>query len=248
MEDVEGRSGEEWPIADYASVAFDVGTTQGEYAAVPGRLPADEWLARDWLRGWVDALARHVPLLGDDAAWSEPALGSLDPLRARVAALWARREELLAVVDHAPRTLVHGDLWPANLIAADDGTTVAVDWSQVGIGAVGQDLDQLTLDPVWMQVLPETDPETLENTAIPAYLAGLRATGLAVDEDDLETWYAAAAAVHYVPMMAMYAASLAIPERIDELEIRHGRPIEAITADKAAVIDHALTLGERLLP
>ena len=195
----------------------------------------------------MDALAHHIPLLDDDAVWSAPALQSMDPLRTRVASLWASRDDLLAIVDTALRTVVHCDLWPANLIAADDGTTVAVDWSQIGIGAVGQDLDQLTLDPVWMQVRPDTDPETLENTVIPAYLAGLGAAGLVVDEAELRAWYAAAAAVHYVPMMAMYAASLANLGRIDELEIRHARPIEAITADKARVVEHALTLGEQLL-
>ncbi|HWC34278.1 MAG TPA: phosphotransferase [Mycobacteriales bacterium] len=247
MEDVEGTPGAAWPVGDYASVAFDVGTTQGAYAAGSEPLPAYDWLSRHWLRGWVDALARHIDLLEDDAVWAAEPLRLLDSLRGRLAVLWSRREDLLAIVAAAPACLVHCDLWPHNLIAADDGTTVAVDWSQVGIGAVGQDIDQLTLDPVWMQVLPGVDVESIEEQVVPSYLAGLQASGVDVTLEALEDWYAAAAAVHYAPMLTMYAAQLGEPGRADALESRHGRPIASITADKGRVIERALTLGERLL-
>jgi aminoglycoside phosphotransferase (APT) family kinase protein len=247
MEDVEGRPGATWPVDDYASVAFDIGTTQGAYAAGAQVLPTAQWLSRDWLRGWVDALARHAGLVDDDAVWATEPLQSLNSLRDRFASLWARREALLAVVDAAPRTVVHCDLWPHNLIAADDGTTVAVDWSQVGIGSVAQDLDQLTLDSVWMQVLPGHDLEAIEQMVLPSYLAGLQFSGLEVSLEELEDWYAAAAAVHYGPLLVMYAAQVAEPGRVDALEARHNRPIADITADKGRVVERALTLGERLL-
>ncbi|HVS68157.1 MAG TPA: phosphotransferase, partial [Mycobacteriales bacterium] len=247
MEDVEGRPGAGWPVTDYASVAFDVGTTQGAYASGAAALPDDDWLSHDWLRGWVDALERHAGLVSDGTLWTTEPLQMLGFLCEPLASLWSHREELLAIVDAAPRTLVHCDLWPHNLIAADDGTTVAVDWSQVGIGAVGQDLDQLTLDPVWMQVLAGTDLDAIEQQVLPAYLAGLRSSGLAMTSEELEDTYAAAAAVHYGPLLMMYAAQIAEPGRIEALEKRHGRSIEAITADKGRVIERALTLGERVL-
>jgi hypothetical protein len=247
MEDVEGRPGATWPLGDYASVAFDIGTTQGAYAAGTEPLPTHEWLSRDWLRGWVEALARHVDVVEADAVWRREPLRSLDFLRDRFRTLWARREELLAIVEGAPQTVVHCDLWPHNLIAADDGTTVAIDWSQVGIGAVGHDLDQLTLDPVWMQVLPDGDIEAVEQQVLPSYLAGLQLSGLDLTHEQLEDWYAAAAAAHYGPLLAMYAAQLADPGRIHALETRHNRSIEAITNDKGRVVDRALALGERVL-
>lgn len=247
MEDVEGRPGATWPVNDYASVAFDVGTTQGAYAAGAVPLPADEWLSRGWLRGWVEALTRHVALVEDDATWAQEPLRTLDFLRERFGAVWRHRDELLAIVEAAPQTVVHCDLWPPNLIAADDGTTVAVDWSQVGIGAVGQDLDQLTLDSVWMQVLPGADLEAIERQVLPSYLAGLQFSGFDVTLEQLEVWYAAAASVHYAPLLAMYAAQVAEPGRVDALEARHGRPIAEITADKGRVVERALTLAERLL-
>jgi hypothetical protein len=247
MEDVEGRAGSSWPVTDYASAAFDIGTTQGAYAAGAPPLPTGEWLSREWLRGWVDALARHVGVVEDEAVWADNPLRMLDSLRERFSAVWSRREDLLAIVDAAPRCVVHCDLWPANLIAADDGTTVAIDWSQVGIGAVGQDLDQLTLDPVWMQVLPDVDVDEIERQVLPSYLAGLQSSGLEVTSEELHAWYAAAGALHYGPMLTMYAEQLLDPARIAVIEARFGRPIEAITADRGRVVERALTLGERVL-
>ena len=120
-------------------------------------------------------------------------------LRPRVRELWNAREQLLTIVESAPQTVVHCDFWPTNLIAADDGTTVALDWSQVGIGSIAQDLDQLTLDPVWMHVLPDASLDALEAHVLPGYLSGLRSSGVDVDEASLRRWYAAAAAVHYAP-------------------------------------------------
>ncbi len=247
MEDVEGRSGAGWVVDDYDSVAFDLGTTQAAFASGRVGLPRQPWLSRRWLRGWVETLGTMMGVLDDPAVWDEPALAALDPLRPRLRELWAAREELLTIVESAPQTVVHLDFWPTNLIAADDGTTVAVDWSQVGIGAVGQDLDQLILDPVWMRVLPDLPLELLEAHVLPGYLSGLRTSGFDVATTDLRRWYGAAASVHYAPMLAM-AAQIAQDETATEAqERRWGVPLEAVFAGRAGVIEHALRLGEAAL-
>jgi hypothetical protein len=246
MEDVEGRPGAEWPVADYASAAFDLGTTQGAYTA-GHPLPEQEWLSRHWLRAWVDTLAKDFALVADAASWDADLLADLLPLRERAAAAWRSRSELLDIVAAAPATVVHLDLWPTNLIAADDGTTVAVDWSQIGLGALAQDLDQLILDPVWMQVLPDTDPCELEAVVVPAYLAGLRSAGAQAGEDDLDRWYAAAAGVHYLGMLGATIRTVGDPDALARLERRWSRPVEAILADRARVIERAVSLCERAL-
>jgi thiamine kinase-like enzyme len=169
------------------------------------------------------------------------------PFRARAAALWEAREELLAIVEAATPTVTHCDFWPTNLFAADDGTTVAIDWSQVGIGALAQDLDQLTLDTVWMQVRPGESLDALDAHVVPSYLSGLRSSGVDIDEAELRRWYAAAASVHYVPMLGFQAVNAADPERVLAAERRHGLPFAEIVADKARVIERAVALGERAL-
>jgi Ser/Thr protein kinase RdoA (MazF antagonist) len=244
MEDVEGREGTSWPVADYESAAFDLGTTQAAYATGRSVLPEHDWLARGWLRAWVEALSHRIRTLDDDSGWADEDLAPLAALRPRVRALWAAREELLAIVESAPQTIVHCDLWPTNLIAADDGTTVAIDWSQVGVGAIAQDLDQVILDPVWMQVLPDGDLDALETHVLRGYVSGLRTSGLDADETEVRRAFAAAASVHYAPMLATATG----PDRDPAtLERRWGRPFAAIAADRARVIERALDLGESVL-
>lgn len=244
MEDVEGRPGAEWELDDYDSAAFDLATTQAAYACGRSILPTEPWLSRGWLRGWVDTIGRHIEALDDDALWADERSTALGALRPRLRALWQSREELLAIVEAAPQTLVHCDFWPTNLIAADDGTTVALDWSQVGVGSIAQDLDQLTLDPVWMQVLPDASLDALEDHVLPGYLSGLRTSGVDIDEAGLRRLYAAAAAVHYAPMLAVQPSD---PVKITAIEARLDRPYTQIAADRARVVERALDLGEWVL-
>jgi hypothetical protein len=247
MEDVEGRPGAEWALDDYDSVAFDLATTQAAYASGRSVLPPDPWLSHQWLRGWVETLEHQIHTLDDDTLWAPEWQAPMAALRPRVRELWNAREQLLRIVESAPQTVVHCDFWPTNLIAADDGTTVALDWSQVGIGSVAQDLDQLTLDPVWMQVLPDASLDALEAHVLPGYLSGLRSSGVDVDESSLRRWYAAAAAVHYAPMAPFQATSASQLGNIADSERRHGLPYAAIVVNKARVIERALDLGEAVL-
>lgn len=112
LEDVAGRPGPDWAAADYSRAAYDLGTTQGAYAAGLAPLPDPGWLSREWLAGWVRTTQRWWPLVSDE-----------------------------------------------------------------GIGGLAQDLDQLTLDPVWMQVVPDGDLDVLESAVLPAYADGVRDAG-----------------------------------------------------------------------
>jgi hypothetical protein len=247
LEDVAGRPGAQWQPQHYARAARDLATMQGAYAAGHPPLPADAWLSRGWLAEWVGTSARAWPLVEDDTAWRDERLADLAALRPRAREVWAERERLLALVDAAPRTLVHLDFWPNNLIATRDGRTVAFDWSSIGIGALAQDLDQLTLDPVWMQVLPGADLALLERAVLPAYASGVRASGHDASDPDVRRWYAAAAGLRYTGFLAGQAETAADPVRVEGLERRWHRPFEAIVGDRARVIARALDLAEEAL-
>ncbi|HSZ40471.1 MAG TPA: aminoglycoside phosphotransferase family protein [Trebonia sp.] len=112
----------------------------GESAAVAARrlgewqataaVPEAGWLARDQLGQRI--AASHLD-------WGQV---SADP---RMVALWRRRAELRGELERVPRVLVHGDFSAGNLIAADDQTTIVLDWATLGTGPVGADLASLAL-------------------------------------------------------------------------------------------------------
>lgn len=246
MEDVLGRHGPALSLDDYARVGHDLGTTQGAFAGGAVALPDDPWLSRRWLRGWVEACAPMGEALTDDTLWRDSPVGFMRHLVDRAVEIWARREELLAIVEGAPQTVVHYDFWPSNVFVGDGGT-VAIDWSQIGIGGLTQDLDQLTLDAVWMLVRPDTDPRQLERRVLGGYVDGLREAGLDIDESQVWQWYAAAASVRYVPLLGGQAHTAADPGLVAAQERRFGRPYAEIAAAKFRALERAVELGVQVL-
>jgi hypothetical protein len=248
MADVAGRTGPAFRTTDVYAAARALGSTQGAYAAGTAPLPDAPWLSRGWLRGWVDVCrTSFVPALYDDAGWDDPRIAPMRPLRPRVAALWERHDDLLRLAESAPDTLVHWDFWPNNVFVDGDGDAaevVAIDWSQVGISGLTHDLDQLALDPVWMQVLPDASLDDLETAALDGYLAGLRETGCDIAAEQVRQWYAATAAARYAWLAAGQTALVADAGAIASQESRLGRPFAEIAVEKARVVARAVELGE----
>lgn len=119
LADVTGR-------AESAEIAaYRLGAWQGTAS-----VPDVHWLSRHQLAQRIAA---------SNLEWDQV---SADP---RLMALWQRRSELLDELEHVPQVLVHGDFHEGNLIAADNLTTVVLDWATFGTGPVGSDLAGLAL-------------------------------------------------------------------------------------------------------
>jgi hypothetical protein len=247
MEDVSGRTGSALTLADLDTAAFALGTTQGAYACGAAEIPDQPWLSRNWLRGWVGACAGFLDGLDDEARWADPRLDPLRPLLERVIDLWERRDQLLAVADEAPQAIAHWDFWPANLYVTERGVATAIDWSQVGTSGITHDLDQITLDTVWMQVRPDESLDALEEGILRAYIDGLHQGGYAARPADIHHWYGAAAALRYTWLAGGQPDVLTDAETMHFQESRFGRDIAAIIRTKALVIERALCLGETVL-
>jgi hypothetical protein len=202
-----GVPGPVWPVDRLAAFAHQLGTGQARWA---GRVPAEPWLSRRWLGQYV---ADRRPWVPEPVPWGHPA-GEVWPerVRRRMRSLWEGRHDLVAAAERAPRTLCHLDVWPMNLFA-DGATTVLLDWSFTGEGALGEDIANLIVDSVadgfmGTALLPEIEAAVTE-----AYLAGLRAGGWGGRPDAVRQAIAASGAAKYAwmaPAMLTAAARGAV--------------------------------------
>jgi hypothetical protein len=226
LEDLRGDPAPSWSIDRYHLAARHLGQAQGEFAA--GRpLPGEPWLTRRWLRSYLDQPLRRLTVPTDPALWRIPVLADWfpDPPIEGLQAMRADRQRFLTVLDHMPTTLCHFDLHPANLFDGGRGTTAALDWSFVGIGALGEDAGNLVPDAVLdFHVGPE-DLRALYDAVADGYSAGLRDAGWTGPSTTVRLAMSATMAAKYAwigPALARAA--------IEGRELLNGRPIAEAVA------------------
>jgi len=222
-----------------------LGRWQGGYVAGDLPLPDEAWLSTNWLRDWVLPVPATPDPATDPASWRGPLLGTAPAwLPGAVAALWAERDRLLAAVEALPRCLCHRDLWASNLLAAPDsgpdGEIAIIDWSQAGVGVLGEDPANLAFDSAWMYALPSDDLLTTIPLIIDEYCAVLREAGWAGDERAIRAGYAAIGALRF-GLNAKFVHLLATdPARGAHAVASHGEPLAVLVARRIAVVTHAL--------
>ncbi|MGQ7296118.1 aminoglycoside phosphotransferase [Quadrisphaera sp. KR29] len=173
LEDVGGRPGERFELADHAALATGLGRWQSRG---PQEAP---WASRGFLRQYSGSKRVAWDLVDDDDAWRQPLVrGTWPPsLRAGWLRLLAAREQLLRVEESLPRTRSHLDVWVANEVRRPSGAVVLLDWAFTGDGAVGEDLGNHVPDAVLDLFWPAERFEELEEACTSAYLTGLREGG-----------------------------------------------------------------------
>jgi hypothetical protein len=87
-------------------------------------------------------------------------------------------------------------VWPPNFVARGE-ETVLLDWSFVGVGAVGEDAGNMVPDCVFDGFLPADALPALAEGVWASYLGGLRDAGWAGDERLARLGFTAAGAVKY---------------------------------------------------
>ncbi len=193
LDEVAGTEGFDWPVPRIARFAYELGVGQARWA---GRVPESGWLSRRWLAQYL-AEGPSLSVEVQERHWDHPRVAVWPPrVRQELRRLWHERDRLLAAAEAGERTLCHLDVWPANLIDSN-GTSVLLDWSFVGEGAVGEDVSNLILDSFTdglmdMALLPE-----LAETATDSYLRGLRDGGWTGSDDRVRAAIAACGAAKY---------------------------------------------------
>jgi hypothetical protein len=226
LEDLRGVPAPSWSIDRYRLAARHLGQAQGGFAA--GRaLPDHAWLSRGWLRSYLTQPLRKLTLSADPGVWRDPLLADWFPVPPvdALRAMPADRSRFLDVLDQTPATLCHLDLHPANLFDGGGDTTAVIDWSFVGIGAIGEDVGNLVPDAVLdFHVAPEQLPELYDAVA-DGYEAGLRDAGWSGADATVRLAMSATMAAKYAWIGPALVRSVA--ERLPKL---NGRPIaEAVS-------------------
>jgi hypothetical protein len=185
LEDLQSAPATSWSLERYGVAARHLGRMQGAFlTGLP--LPGHEWLSRGWLRSYLLQRDGDMHLVEQTAIWNDAQLAPWfpEPPIERVRAMRNDQSLFLDALDALPRTLCHLDLHPANLFGdPDDDVTTVIDWSFVGIGAIGEDAGNLVPDAVLDFHFDPARLNDLYETIFTGYAAGLRDAG-AHDVDD----------------------------------------------------------------
>lgn len=181
LELVEGRSGAALTTADVADAAGGLGVAQGDptlaQESSSTRVGSDV-LSRDWV--WKYALSRPPGQAGyeDAAAWEQPVVvagfgRARHRIRARFGGLLTDAGRWQTLTRSVPRTVAHLDCWANNLVVPDVGGPVLLDWSNVGIGLVGEDPSNLVLAGLLDHLIDCEQRAEVDATVWGAYARGL---------------------------------------------------------------------------
>jgi len=188
MERVADDLVETWQPDDYHRVAAAAGESAGTQLA-HGRPPSRAWLVQGFMRHvladgglWAGLMSRE----STGSAWTLPLVQeSFDRVdNERYDSLWARRHDLLSVLDRLPPVLCHNDFHRRNVLLPKDGTAapVVVDWAFAGTGAIATDAAHLMGGTIFFCDADVSHAEDLDATIFDGYLAGLRRGGWDGDE------------------------------------------------------------------
>jgi hypothetical protein len=174
-----------WGRDDYRAAATGLGRMAGQlpHQRIPAEIPVHPRDFRAYFSGRI--VHAVLPALRADGTWRNPLIAeSADPLLRRdLELLAAAMPAVLDRLDLLPRTLVHGDACPQNLLRpmAEPDTIVAIDWTFAGIAAVGLDAAQLVAGRAESG---ELDPDTLSDVlddVVDGYAAGFAEANDSVD-------------------------------------------------------------------
>jgi hypothetical protein len=185
--------GFDWTVPRLARFARELGAGQARWA---GRVPDIPWLSRRWLAQYL-AEGPGLMVSIEAADWDHPSVAAWPAeVRRRLGELWADRDRMVSKTEAAERTLAHLDVWPANLLD-DAGTSVLLDWSFTGEGAVGEDVANLIVDSFTDGLMDVALLSELAESATDAYITGLRDGGWSGSTDAVRTAISVSGAAKY---------------------------------------------------
>jgi hypothetical protein len=248
LEEVRDQIGPEWPLEHYGVSARHLGQFNGAY--VMGRpLPSYPWLSRGRLRHWATWSAAGIARLRESL--DHPLVRRHYPPRAAdgLFGLWAQREALLHALHGLPQVFCHFDAFRRNLFArrtADgDYETVAVDWADAGMGAIGEEIAALVAASLYYREVQWGRAVELDTMVFQSYMEGLRHVGWRGDQRMLRLGYAAASVLRY----GLIHPGCCLPILLDDTQRARwaqvmGCSMEEMEDDVAGSLEFFLSLGQ----
>ncbi|MCB0183399.1 MAG: phosphotransferase, partial [Caldilineaceae bacterium] len=175
QEDVTETPVIKWSTDRFALAARHFGRFNGSFLT-RRPLPTCEWLGRDLLR--VVAKEAETGVLRLPTLQTHPLVGRIFPpdIVAANQRLWHEREHFFAAVEQLPHTICHRDANRRNMRSrtADDGKieTVVIDWEDVAIAPVGEELAALIILAPALREIPLHDVDPFEQLVFDQYMAG----------------------------------------------------------------------------
>lgn len=170
-----------WTAECFSEAAYLLGRVAGsaELAELAG-VGGFSVCPSDYLRGRL--AMQVVPILRSEL-WQHPLLREAfdDDLHRRIDAVLDRVDDLGAELDAVARTTTHGDATPGNLLSTADDGFVMIDFGFWTPLPVGFGLGQLLVGDVVLGHRPAAGLAATDAVIVPAYLAGLRAEGVAAE-------------------------------------------------------------------
>lgn len=191
MEDVNDSFAGNWPLHRYALAARHLGRLNGIYIS-RRELPTFSWLSRQRTRQWLSSIPWQEFQWDHPLVWQQYPNPEIDSFRCML----QDNGRFLAKLEQVPKTICHGDTYPTNFSSRrsprNQEQTVALDWSQVGIEPLGDDLGQLVYGTY--QNLRGYRLQDISETLFTSYVNGLQDSGCRVDTQLVRFGYAASAA------------------------------------------------------
>ena len=177
---------------------------------------------------------------------------SVADTRPEFTASWRNRFWLLDALDGLPKSVVHHDYWPPNLfLGSGSRSTYAIDWANVGMGSICEDVANLVPDSLLDNYVPAELCRELDEAVFDGYVSGLRDGGCDLPTERFA--HVAGACVKYAWMLR-YMVDLAF-DRPPRTRPRMSEEIEDLFRTRALVLPQiaryfreAVTLAERIGP
>ena len=241
-----------WTLERHGIAARHLGQFNGSYLAGLA-LPADQpWMyhgrARDWIKlcaPMLEGFQRHARSDSGRRWLTERSVE-------RVENLLANHESLLMELERLPVCLCHHDAFRRNLIARDgpitNAQTVAIDWSMIGYGGVGEEIGITTSIGLAFLSIAGDQARGMDKITFESYVAGLRDAGWQGDVRLARFGYTATAALVTGVTMAMYMGkALSSEEGVHDLESVLGHKLDDILEQWATIQPFWLDLGDEAL-